>query len=202
MGVPFGGRASLLEQRGEREAPSFGDEHRSNSGGFGPAAPDTRRRLTVKCLSGNVARRRSLRQRRRTLMRGRVVPLSWPRRLLVDAMSMTMDTPSVGARRVMALGPLVAARKVSGFRPSWSAIMTKAYAMTAQDLPELRRVYLNISLFVSNSSSVAYGADGRSEAGENFSWHADQKSGRSFTCRDHHAHSARPHSPIEEVEGV
>jgi len=118
-------------------------------------------------------------------------------------MSMTMDTPSVGARRVMALGPLVAARKVSGFRPSWSAIMTKAYAMTAQDLPELRRVYLKYPFphFYEYQSSVAMVSIERSEAGEKFVLGMPIKNPADLslveiTTRIRHARTA----PIEEVK--
>ncbi len=74
-------------------------------------------------------------------MRGRVVPLSRPRRLITDLMYFAAGVPTVPVQRRMALGPLVAARRAAPLRPSWTAVFTKAFALTAAEFPELRRAY-------------------------------------------------------------
>jgi hypothetical protein len=56
-------------------------------------------------------------------------------------MGFAANVPSVPAQRRMNLGTVVAARQRSPKRPSWSAIFAKAYAMVAQEYPELRRIY-------------------------------------------------------------
>lgn len=102
-------------------------------------------------------------------MRGRAVPIPWSRRLMADAMAIAMDTPSVAIKRMMSLGPAVAARKSSPDRVPWSAIMTKGFAMTAQDFPELRRVYLKYPYphFYQYPASVAAITVEREDGGEN-----------------------------------
>jgi hypothetical protein len=91
------------------------------------------------------------------LVRGRFVPLSLARRLMIDAMYFARRLPTVSARQVMALGPLVQARKAASNRVPWAAIMAKAYAITADEFPELRRVYQTYPVphFVEFPESVA-----------------------------------------------
>lgn len=74
-------------------------------------------------------------------MRGRVVPLSIPRRLIGDMMHFAAGVPSIPVQRRMNLAPLVAARSAVADRPSWTAIFTKAFALVAAEMPELRRAY-------------------------------------------------------------
>jgi len=101
-------------------------------------------------------------------MRGRAVPISWSRRLMADAMGIAMGMPSVALQRVMALWPAVTARNAAAARYPWSAIMTKAYALTAQEFPELRRVYLKYPYphFYEYAASVAAVLIERADAGE------------------------------------
>lgn len=136
-------------------------------------------------------------------MRGRAVPISWSRRLMVDAMNIAMDTPSVAIQRVMALRPVVTARNAGAVRLPWSAIMTKAYAITAQDFPELRRVYLKYPYphFYEYPSSVAAVLIERAEPGENHTLHILIKKPADLSIteiakRIQHAREA----PIEEVK--
>src|SRR5262245_23741326 len=98
-----------------------------------------------------------------------MVPLSLTRRMMADAMHFALRVPSVVVQRTLTLGPVVAARKSSGKRVPWSAIMTKAYAITADEFPELRRVYLKFPYahFYEYPSSVASITIERRVDGEN-----------------------------------
>ncbi len=77
--------------------------------------------------------------------------------MMADAMHFALGVPSVVVQRKLALAPLVAARKAHGRRVPWSAIVTKAYAITANEFPELRRVYLKLPVphFYEYPASVA-----------------------------------------------
>jgi pyruvate/2-oxoglutarate dehydrogenase complex dihydrolipoamide acyltransferase (E2) component len=75
-------------------------------------------------------------------MRGRAIPLSRPRRMVADLMYFAAGVPTVPVQRRMNLAPLVAARNAAADRPAWTAIFTKAYALVAADVPELRRAYV------------------------------------------------------------
>jgi len=75
-------------------------------------------------------------------MRGRALPLSYPRRLVCDLMYFSMAVPRVTVQRRMNIAPLVAARHALPQRPSWTAIFTKGYALLADECVELRRAYL------------------------------------------------------------
>jgi hypothetical protein len=75
-------------------------------------------------------------------MRGRAIPLSPIRKLVVDLT--LFHVPSVPVQRVMHLGPLVAARARCNDRPVWAALFAKAYALAAQEIPDLRRAYIKL----------------------------------------------------------
>jgi hypothetical protein len=75
-------------------------------------------------------------------LRGRPLRLSLPRRMVIDMLHFASRVPTVPVQRCMSLAPLVAARSACTDRPSWSAIFTKAYALTAREFPELRRAYV------------------------------------------------------------
>jgi hypothetical protein len=62
--------------------------------------------------------------------------------MINDLMYFGVRTPMVSVERVMNLKDVIAARNASARRPPWATILAKAYAITAQDMPELRRVYL------------------------------------------------------------
>src|SRR5262245_66114450 len=77
--------------------------------------------------------------------------------MMADAMYFALGVPSVVVQRRLALVPLVEARKAAGRGVPWSAIITKAYAITANEFPELRRVYLKLPVphFYEYPASIA-----------------------------------------------
>src|SRR6185437_16202982 len=77
------------------------------------------------------------------------------RRATIDVMRIARQVPMVPAQRRMQLGALVAARKTAAV--SWSAIFTKAYALTAREMPVLRRSYFRypVPRFVDYAVSAA-----------------------------------------------
>ena len=77
-------------------------------------------------------------------MRGRMIPLSVPRRIVNDMLHFAKRIPTVPVQKRMALAPLVEARAACTERPRWTAIFVKAYALMADDFPELRRAYCRI----------------------------------------------------------
>jgi hypothetical protein len=76
----------------------------------------------------------------KALMRGRSIPLSPVRKLVVDLT--LLHVPSVPVQRVMNVAAVAAARSAAKGRPAWSAIFAKAYALVAEDMPLLRRAYV------------------------------------------------------------
>jgi hypothetical protein len=77
-------------------------------------------------------------------MRGKAIPLSPARRLVGDLMRFSIGVPRVTVQRRMMLAPLVQARAGLNQRPPWTAIFTKAYALLAEQTPELRRAYVKL----------------------------------------------------------
>jgi len=75
-------------------------------------------------------------------MRGRWRPLSVPRRIVTDLMRFAITIPTVPVERVMELSAVMAARAACAERPPWVAILAKAYGLTAQEFPELRRTFV------------------------------------------------------------
>jgi hypothetical protein len=78
----------------------------------------------------------------RTLV-GKTTALSVPRRLVCDLLHAAKRVPSVPVQRRMDLGPVVRARAACASRPAWVAIFTKAFALVARDVPQLRQAYLS-----------------------------------------------------------
>jgi hypothetical protein len=75
-------------------------------------------------------------------MRGRFIPLSPVRKLVVDLTR--LHVPSVPVQRMMNIAELVEARAVAKGRPAWSAIFAKAYALVAEEIPLLRQAYIKL----------------------------------------------------------
>src|SRR4051794_1148374 len=75
-------------------------------------------------------------------MRGKAIRLSPMWRFLGGFVPASTAVPTVPVQRRMSLARLIAARAALPIRPSWTAIFTKAYALVAADMPELRRAYL------------------------------------------------------------
>jgi hypothetical protein len=77
-------------------------------------------------------------------MRGHAIRLLPSRRVQNDYLYFANRTPILPVQRRMALGSLVEARKACRHRPPWTALFLKAYALLAQETPELRRVYIGL----------------------------------------------------------
>jgi hypothetical protein len=75
-------------------------------------------------------------------MRGRIVSLSFERHLVADLMRFALRVPTCTEALRMDVAPVAAARAQSATRPRWIAIVIKSYGIVAQEMPELRRVFL------------------------------------------------------------
>jgi hypothetical protein len=75
-------------------------------------------------------------------MRGRTVSLSIERHLVADLMRFAIRVPTCTEALRIDVADVAAARLQSVTRPRWIAIILKAYAIVAQEMPELRRVFL------------------------------------------------------------
>lgn len=73
---------------------------------------------------------------------GKTMPLSLPRRLIVDLLHFAQRIPSVPVQRSMNLRPLCEARALARPRVSWCALFLKGYARVAVQVPQLRRAYM------------------------------------------------------------
>jgi hypothetical protein len=77
-----------------------------------------------------------------TAPRGRVVPLSLPRRFVSDLVHFGKKVPAVTVQRKMDLGSLVRARAALVSRPSWSILFAKAFGLVARVHAPLRRCFV------------------------------------------------------------
>jgi hypothetical protein len=75
-------------------------------------------------------------------MRGRRINLSPSDRVRNDYLYIANRVPLLPVQRRMALGALIDARAACPQRPPWTVLFVKAFALLAQELPELRRVYI------------------------------------------------------------
>jgi hypothetical protein len=75
-------------------------------------------------------------------MRGRRIRLLPSSRVRNDFLYFANKVPLLPVQRRMALDPLVKARACCPHRPSWTVLFLKAFAILAQQVPELRRVYI------------------------------------------------------------
>jgi hypothetical protein len=73
-------------------------------------------------------------------MRGRAIPLSPIRKLVVDLT--TFHAPSVPVQRVMHLRPMMEARAALSDRPVVASLFAKAFGLVASEMPDLRRAYV------------------------------------------------------------
>jgi hypothetical protein len=99
-------------------------------------------------------------------MRARHVALSPLRRMIVDFTH--FKVPSVVLQRQMQIAAVVAARAACEERPSWPSIFLKAFAITADEFPPLRRAYVKLPWphLAEYPTSVAAVAVEREHAGE------------------------------------
>jgi hypothetical protein len=64
--------------------------------------------------------------------------------MVIDLLYFAAKIPTVPVQRRMQIGDLVSARTVCRDRPRWTAIFVKAYALVAEEFPELRRAYITL----------------------------------------------------------
>ena len=93
--------------------------------------------------------------------------LSRPRRFMLDMLHFAKQLPSIPVQRRMNLKAVAAARLEAG-RPCWPAVFLKAYALVAEQMPALRRAYVQLPWphIVEYSKSVASVAVERDLDGE------------------------------------
>lgn len=80
-----------------------------------------------------------------TATQGRSVPLTSPRRLVIDLLHFSKKVPSIPVQRTFSVRELVQERNlelVDGHRISWVALFIKAFGLIARDVADLRRAYL------------------------------------------------------------
>jgi hypothetical protein len=77
-------------------------------------------------------------------MRGRAIGLSVQRRMVIDFLHFARSVPTVPVQKRMSIAALAAARAACRDRPRWTAIFTKAFALVAEEVPELRRSYVKL----------------------------------------------------------
>jgi hypothetical protein len=101
-------------------------------------------------------------------MKGRAIELSLRRRTVVDFLYFGKKVPTVPVERLIDVSAVQAARAKFAERSRWSAIFTKAFAIAAREIPELRRAYLSFPFphLYEYPVSVANLAIERSFAGE------------------------------------
>ncbi len=73
----------------------------------------------------------------------KTITLSLGRRVVCDFLTLSKPIPLVTVQKEMDVASVAAARNQLTQRPSWSAIMTKAYAKVVSARPDLRRSYLS-----------------------------------------------------------
>ncbi|CAN5808180.1 hypothetical protein BH23PLA1_BH23PLA1_02980 [soil metagenome] len=74
--------------------------------------------------------------------KGRYLPLSEPRRFIIDMMHFARQVPSIPVGRTMELGPLIEARSEHPLRPSWAVLFLRAYGLVCAEHPTLRRALI------------------------------------------------------------
>jgi hypothetical protein len=77
-----------------------------------------------------------------SLSSGRRLPLGRSRALVLDLLRLSQQVPIFPVERQMDLGALATARVACPRRISWVAIFAKAFALTAREIPQLRRSYI------------------------------------------------------------
>ena len=77
-------------------------------------------------------------------MRGQTIPLSAPRRFIIDLLNIANRIPSVPVERRIDISTLMMARRQQYRRSSWPALFLKAYSRVAERMPVLRRAYVTL----------------------------------------------------------
>ena len=74
--------------------------------------------------------------------KGSILPISGPRRFIIDLVHFARQVPSVPVSRLVNIAALVEVRDRHPLRPSWALLFMKAYAMVGAEHPPLRRALL------------------------------------------------------------
>jgi hypothetical protein len=74
--------------------------------------------------------------------KGRILPISGPRRFIIDLVHFARQVPSTPVARVVDVSALRDARANHPLRPSWALLFMKAYALVGAENPPLRRALL------------------------------------------------------------
>lgn len=103
-------------------------------------------------------------------MRGERIELSRLRCVVGDLLHLSRGIPSIPVQRVMNLLSVSRVRAELAERPSWTAIFTKAYAIVANEFPELRRTYVKLPIpylrqYPKSVASVAFEREFEGEVG-------------------------------------
>jgi hypothetical protein len=77
-------------------------------------------------------------------MKGRAIRLSLRRRAVADFLHLGKRVPAVPVERLIDIATLQAPLASRTARPRWSALLSKAFALVARDIPDLRRAYLSL----------------------------------------------------------
>ncbi len=75
-------------------------------------------------------------------LKGRNLPLTGPRRFVIDLVHFARQIPSTPVSRPMDVSALSVPRDMHPARPSWAVLFMKAYALVGADHPPLRRALL------------------------------------------------------------
>jgi len=75
-------------------------------------------------------------------LKGRNLPLTGPRRFVIDLVHFARQIPSTPVSRPMDVSALWAPRDTHPARPSWAVLFMKAYALVGANHPPLRRALL------------------------------------------------------------
>ncbi|WZO99628.1 hypothetical protein EP7_001239 [Isosphaeraceae bacterium EP7] len=75
--------------------------------------------------------------------KGGSVPITGPRRFIIDLVHFAHRVPSIPVSRTMNVGALFGPRESHPSRPSWAVLFMKAYALVCAGEPPLRRALLN-----------------------------------------------------------
>lgn len=74
--------------------------------------------------------------------KGSNLPITGPRRFIIDLVHFARQVPSTPVSRVVNVAPLFEARVEHPSRPSWAVLFMKAYALVGAQHPPLRRALL------------------------------------------------------------
>jgi hypothetical protein len=135
--------------------------------------------------------------------RGKSIRISPFRKLVIDLMTFSQQVPTVTVDRRMHLAALVAARQACSPRPTWSALITKAYGIVSSREPVLRRCYMSFPWprFYENPKTIATLNIARQVGAESVVLHAHIRGpeNRTLTAIDDIVHYFKE-TPVEEID--